>query len=179
VTLRHRNSGRDSPDESGVILIFVLAFVLGVGLALASLMGLASSSILNSNNLATQRSIDYAADGAITVAVQSVRYSGNDFSPSDYSPCMPSAPPVVINGQTIYTTCIQQLFNPSSGTTRVINFYACTDSACTSSTSLAQARVTFDDYSTGNTYVCTYEGDTSTCGSSMTVNSWTVNTGTS
>ena len=60
--------------------------------------------------------------------------------------------------------------------TRVINFYACQSRHVLSINTVLQAQIVFDDYPVTGLPHCTPGGSVSTCGSSMTVNSWIVET---
>jgi hypothetical protein len=174
-----RGRGRRAADgrggEAGAVLILALVFVLAIGLAVVSLANMATNDLVNSMNLNSQRSVEYAADSATSVAVQNVRYSGNPYSSSP-SNCLPSGGPLTLNGVNIWVDCTQQQFDPISGVTRVINFYACRSATCSSANAILQAEITFDDYSVGNTYSCAPGSSISTCGTAMTVDSWILET---
>jgi hypothetical protein len=174
-----KEAGTDaSESEAGVALILVLVFLLAIGLILVALATAASDDLVNSNNLAGQRSLEYAADGATTLAAQSVRYSGQSYSTTPTS-CLPGGS-VTINKKTIYVDCTYQSPPNAGSVTRAINFYACgTAAGCSSSNAIVQAQVYYNDYPPGNgtTPICTPGGETSTCGTAMTINSWIVETG--
>ena len=167
-------------EEEGVSLIFALIFILVAGLVLVALVSSAGNDIVNSTNMKDQSALEYAADGAGTLAVQSVRYSGDSYSsrPTD---CLPSAGTVQIDKQYMVVDCTQGQFNPNSGQTRQIDFaaYRCSSasiSSCSSS-ALLLAQVTFDDFSDNNTYQCDPgHGPIATCGTGMTVETWTITT---
>jgi type II secretory pathway pseudopilin PulG len=163
-------------DEKGVTLVLVLVFLFAIGLVLVALASAASGNLLNSSNLRSQRSVEYAASSAATMALQNVRYSGNPYSTTAPANCLPTNEPVTINNVSMQVQCTQAQYNPASGVTRVINFYACHTGTCSASNALLEAQVTFDDYSVANAYSCTYLGSTSTCGTAMTVNSWILET---
>jgi hypothetical protein len=161
-------------DEAGAALILALVFVLAVASVGVTLVSATGSDILNSSNLKAQRSLEYAADGATSLATQNVRYSGNNYStPGD---CLPNGSSVSLDGVNVTVDCSQQQFDPVSGVTRVVNFYACTAASCTSGNAVLQAQVTFDDYSVTNSYSCSPGGPTSTCGTAMTINTWILKT---
>jgi hypothetical protein len=165
----------DAHDERGAILVLALVFVLAIGLTVVSLANLATNDTVNSTNLANQRSLEYAADGATSMAVQNVRYSGNPYTSSPAS-CLPNGSSVNFGGTSMWVSCTRQQFNPVSGVTRVINFYACRTATCSSSNAVLQAQVTFDDYSVSNVYACTPGGSIATCGTAMTINRWILET---
>jgi hypothetical protein len=161
-------------DEAGVALILALVFILAVASVGVALVSATGSDLLNSSNLKTQRSLEYAADGATSMATQRVRYSGATYAtPGD---CLPNGSSVSLDGVNVTVDCSQQQFDPVSGVTRVVNFYACTAASCTSGNAVLQAQVTFDDYSVTNSYSCSPGGPTSTCGTAMTVNTWILKT---
>jgi Tfp pilus assembly protein PilX len=176
-TIRRRSRwDRDAHDDAGAVLVLALVFVLAIGLLVVSLANMATNDTVNSTNLTHQRSVEYAADSATSIAVQNVRYSGNPYSSSPAN-CLPNGGSMTINGTDIWVNCTQQQFNIFSGVTRVINFYACRSATCSSSKAVLQAQITFDDFSVSNSYSCTWPGGpTSTCGTAMTVNSWILET---
>ena len=162
-------------DDSGVTLILALVFLLAVGLLLVVLASTTGADLLNSTNLRGQRSIEYSADGVTTIAAQNARYSGNPYSSSP-TDCLPNGGSMSINGVVLAVYCTQQLWDPISGVTRVINLYACHSGTCSSANAVLQAQVTYDDYSVSNEYHCQYGGATSTCGTAMTIDSWILET---
>ena len=56
-------------EQRGQALILALAFLMFFGLVIGVLLSLASSSVLSSSQLRTQRSTVYAADGATDAAI--------------------------------------------------------------------------------------------------------------
>jgi hypothetical protein len=178
-TQQQRTSPR-SRDESGVALILALVFIVAIATIFLALGSFATGSLVNTQNLKAERAIEYAADGATTLAVQNVRYSGNPYA-SAAANCLPNGGSVTLNNIPVWVVCTQQSFAPLSGVTRVINFYACGQDpskvACTTTDSAIVAQVSYDDYATNNTSNCTSGGVTSTCGSAMTINSWVVQKG--
>lgn len=61
-------------DESGVTLLLALVFIVIGALALTALITFAGGALLNTANLNSQRTLEYAADSATDVAIQNVRY---------------------------------------------------------------------------------------------------------
>jgi hypothetical protein len=183
-------------DEDGAILLLALVFALVIALVLVALINLAGNDLHNTSNLKTQRNLEYAADGATTAAIQSVRNSylayngtlgaiGALCTPLGGAP--PGTPEVMtqVNGDSMIVDCTNQAYNPPgpspSAQTRVVNFYACASSntganACTTANALIQAQVTFDDYAPSGGYDCTGLGHTTTCGSAESIDSWVVET---
>lgn len=60
--------------EAGAVLVLVLVFLVAIGPILAALVTLSGSNLLNTNNLETQRNLEFAADTYIDGAIQAVRY---------------------------------------------------------------------------------------------------------
>jgi hypothetical protein len=63
-------------DEAGVTLILALVFLITIGVTLAALLDLATNDVLNTSNLKSQSSLEYAADGATDATIQWVQYGG-------------------------------------------------------------------------------------------------------
>jgi len=199
---------RPRRDESGAALLLALGFVLAIALILVAIASSASNDIASTSNLGSQRSLEFAADGAATLAVQNVRFSGNPYSgppsasnaPPATTDCLPNGTAgealgsyhsVTINGVQMSVFCIAQSDDAISSLTRVISFYACPTASITVLTPCATqsngtpyssvvlvALVTFDDYAINNSnqWCPPPVGKASTCGSSMTINSWVVET---
>jgi hypothetical protein len=177
-------------DESGVTLLLALVFLLAIGLNVVSIGSATSNNLLNSSNLNSQRSLEYAGDAATSIAVQNVRYSGNPYT-ATVTDCIPGGSPVPISGVNVWVSCSQLHYDPIAGTTRDINFFACTTkppvtaqdpggSKCfgngiqSPGAPILRADVVFDDFAVDNTKFCTVGGVTSTCGSAMQIDSWIV-----
>jgi hypothetical protein len=75
VLSEHRLSS-ERHDEAGLTLLLALVFLVTVSMVLLALLDFTSSDLLNSSNLKSQASLEYAADGATDAAVQWVRYGG-------------------------------------------------------------------------------------------------------
>ncbi|MGD0255653.1 MAG: hypothetical protein ABSB99_08910 [Acidimicrobiales bacterium] len=170
-------STRHQHGEDGASLILALVFMVVMSLLLLGLLELTGTALVNTYNLKSQRSLEYAADGAADIAVQNVRYSDNPYSASSTN-CLPgSVSSITLNGVSMSVDCTQQAYDPLSGLTREVNFYACTSALCTSSNAVLQAEVTFEDYSSDNTtYHCSPTTGLSTCGTGMLIDSWVVET---
>jgi hypothetical protein len=169
-------------NDEGVALILAVVLLAVAGLVFIALGRSAASNIMDTSSLQGQGSLEYAASGATDLAVQTVRYSGNTFSPNVLQACLPGPATVTINGVAVEVDCSQYQLNPNAANTREINFYACTphgapSPACNSSNALVYANITFDDYSLSGQNFCTYGGVTSTCGAAEQVNSWIVESG--
>jgi hypothetical protein len=187
-----------SKDESGAVLLLALVFILIVTFSILGLITFGGTGIKDAASLEGQRSLEYAADGATTAAIQAVRYSYYTFSNTTDNPqpqeCLPngasfslpdSAPPMTINGVPMMVDCIAGL--PSSSTpqfTRVITFYACTASNCSASNAVVAATVDFEDVNANANGVdeCSPPPvgggpfETTTCGMGETIQTWDVQT---
>jgi hypothetical protein len=187
---------RTGSDEEGAILILALIFVIIVTLSIFGLITFGGVGILNATNLQGQRSLEYAADGATTASIQSVRYSYYNFS-NDPQPvdCLPDGavltlPPnpttgisqsttadMPIDGDDMVVDCIAGL--PDSSVpqyTRIVTFYACLQAVapCTANNSIVAATVDFEDTSATGVDQCTGATAVSTCGVGETISSWVV-----
>jgi type II secretory pathway pseudopilin PulG len=171
-------------DETGGTLILALVYIIIVGMVVGALGGWISNDLNNSGRFNTASTEQSAARSTTEVAMQSIRYtpligaglSQTVATPSSPSYCWGSSSPsqlAAMNGYTMSAWC-STVFNSASTATRVVTFSVCLStisaSACAASP-LLQAVVTFDDYpATGgvvNSGACT-----STCGETMTINSW-------
>lgn len=171
-------------DETGGTLILALVYIIIVGMVVGALGGWIANDLNNSVRFSAAGSEQSAARSVTEVAMQSIRYtpligaglSQTVATPSNPSYCWGSTAPSqlnAINGYTMSAWC-STVFNPTSTATRVVTFSVCLStasaSACAASP-LLQAVVTFDDYpATGgvvNSGACT-----TTCGETMTINSW-------
>jgi hypothetical protein len=186
---RRRPHGGTSDGESGAILVLALVFMIVVAGVVTVLMDWSQNNLNNVSHFKSARSLQYALNGATQVAMQTERYQ---FTPTTSNPANPpicsNTVPVTIDGSEIEVWCSAQ-WTASSVSTRVVTFSACTQATtingvltpvspaptgttCAASPGL-QARVTFDDYSASSPLV-NPSPCTSTCGSSMTINTWKV-----
>jgi hypothetical protein len=183
------------PDEDGAILILALVFVLVVTTAIFGLITFGGAGIMNATNLKGQRSLEYAADGAATAAIQAVRYS---YLPFGYPPvdCLPDGailtinPPdnvtMTINGDQMVVDCAASILPPNyppQPQGRVIAFYACQQAdltgsplACYSGNAIVAVTVAFQDTSSAGVYECSTPTNTATCGTGESIISWDVQT---
>lgn len=168
-------------DERGATLVLALAFVILSGAILGALSTWISNDLRNTSNFSSAQVSQSALNSAVELAIQSIRYTpliGSDqtlnANPPSY--CWGSSPPstMTLNGESISVWC-STVWNPTSATTRVVTFYACSSSTSVSSCAASprlEAVVAFDDYdATGavpTTSICT-----TTCGTSMAIESWT------
>src|ERR1700674_4796335 len=86
-----------SGNEEGQILLIALAFITFVGVVGVALLSYAATNLHSTNVLRQLRAEEFAADGAVTVAVNSLRQNG--------WPCPTT--PVVLNNLTVVVTCKQ------------------------------------------------------------------------
>jgi len=174
-------------DEGGAILILALIFVIIVTLSIFGLITFGGTGILNAANLKGQRSLEFAADGAATAAIQAVRYSNYTFSQTGIADCLPDGAilnpatdtqSLTINNVTMWVDCAAtQLPSSQPSVSRAIIFYACqVATGCSGSNATVVATVYFDDTSPSGLNECSPPTETATCGSGMTIDSWVVET---
>ena len=165
-------------DESGAVLILAMVFMLAVGMAILSLLGLSGNDLVNTSHFNTVRSDSYAAGGATEVAIWNTRYSYTSATANPVQ-CAGTNPSVEINGQYFEDWC-NTVSNPGTSNTRVVTFYACPLTAATASVGLTsmcaqpslQAVVTFNDYNDLNVDQCLSNSVQGSCGTGMTLDSW-------
>lgn len=186
-------------NDEGAVLILALIFMLIVSLAIYGLVTFGGVGILNATSLKGQRSLEYAADGATSTAIQAVRYSPYAFSNPQPESCLPDGAElqltsssneasgtnfITINDVTMGVDCIASIASTTPQFTRVVTFYAClqpnaptTPTACVASNSIVAATVDFEDVNSSGVDNCSVSSDTlSTCGMGEEVASWTVQT---
>lgn len=198
-----RRLGNMENDEAGTALILALVFVFAVSLVFVAIVSLAGTSLLNTTNLRSQRSLEFAADGATSAAVQWVRNacpydsSGGANCSGMYTgstnQCLPNnTTSTTINGVAVSVVCESLSAAPPAGQpplpSRTIQFFTCRSSvalnACNSTGSnasnlLLQAQVTFEDLDPNNNNTCVPSpppGTSSSCGIGMTISYWDVST---
>jgi len=171
-------------DEAGAVLVLALVFLIVVGAIVGSLATWTMNDLNNTSHFTSARSLQYAANSATEVAIQSIRYNpllGTDqtlnASPPSYcwgnasTPALPS-----IDGENFAVWC-STVWNYRSSNTRVVTLSTClvtpteTAASCAASPFL-QAVVSFDDYPAGGTAAYDTAPCVVYCGTNMTVNSW-------
>jgi hypothetical protein len=182
-------------DEGGAILILALVFILLISFSVLGLLTFGGTGIKDSASLQGQRSLEYAADGATTAAIQAVRYSyyafngtpgpqnnftnpAGDCLPDGAVMTVPDTQTLTINGVTMTVDCTGSLYTipvPQQNT-RIVTFYACQQSSCTSDNAVLAATVAFQDLSTAGIYDCYDAPDSASCGTAMIIQSWTIET---
>jgi hypothetical protein len=182
-----------SPGESGAALIMALIFLLALGLVISAVATLATGSFTTSINLGQERAVEANAESAATMAIDYVRFKysgawdnlGNSVSP----PVVPSGGTTPLNCmpadaayEGIVTYCAMGTPAPTSGASRVVEFFACPSNVGAGTTSnpcsgeFLFTVVTFDDLppnSAGTSNLCD-STHAITCGLGMTVDTWDV-----
>ena len=127
-----------STDETGAVLIIALVFILTMGLLIGVLVTLATTNLAASTNLQNLRAGQYAADGALEAAVQTVRYSDaiETSSKCGTTSVVSVAIPVVGGSDNIGVWCS----SASLGGSRQVSFWACPTSAPSGCQNLAQGQ---------------------------------------
>jgi hypothetical protein len=189
-------SNSETRSEDGAILILALIFMLIVSFAIYGLVTFGGVGILNATNLKGQRSLEYAADGAVTAAIQAVRYSPDTFSNPQPVSCLPdgavlqltsdndeasSTASMKINGVPMAVDCIAGLASATPQFTRVVTFYACSQTngpeLCVAGNSVVAATVDFEDVTSSGVDQCSASTNTLvTCGVGEEIATWAVQT---
>jgi hypothetical protein len=181
-------------DETGALLILALVFILVISVIAGSLTMWVTNDLNNTGKFDSAQSYESAANSAVEVAIQYVRYNfaAQTLNAVPPQPCWTAAPSVsqeTFNGQTVSVWCTTT-WSPLSANTRVVTFYACRSNfsgtvlladmntaatACALSPML-QATIAFDDFpstiSASNCPPGSLVGGTNTCGTTLTIESW-------
>jgi hypothetical protein len=169
----------DRHNQDGAVLILALVFLVAVSTIVIALLGFAGNDLKNVANFQQGRTLKGAADSAMEVAIQEVRYSSTACPSSGL--VIPIPNPNSSNDVTIRIWC-----NPPTETesptaaSRVITFQACSESAfqnnqCSPTNNpYLTTIVTFDDFASSNLIASTTPC-TTTCGASESINSWVFN----
>ncbi|MDA8048260.1 MAG: hypothetical protein M0Z30_23980 [Actinomycetota bacterium] len=152
--LAHREA-----DESGITLILVMVLLLGVCVLLVSLIGISSDDILNSQNVLSQRTNEYALDAAATTALQLVR-----FDPAD---CTGGPQTIQIASNPAHIECSPGT-SPTGQRQAVIS--VCVVNPC----SAALADLTVTASFTDGPECPPGSGQAAECGESIQIESWTL-----
>jgi Tfp pilus assembly protein PilX len=102
-------------DDDGQALLLALAFLLFFGLVIGVILGFAEASVRATTNLREQRSIAYAADGAMDGAIQYAR-THLEAGAFGANPCITYT--TTLNGKTATVTCVS-VGNPLNADRRV------------------------------------------------------------
>jgi hypothetical protein len=100
-----------SRDDSGTSLIIALFFILIVAITITALITFAGGALLNTANLRTQRSREYAANTGTDLAIQAVRYGSSAY---DTFTGTPVTPPTTCFGPVTLSTSGPSTPSPTS-----------------------------------------------------------------
>lgn len=167
------------------MLVLALIFMVVTALVVVSLTAWEGNNIRDIGSLKYGRSALYSSDGALQVAIANTRYTYPSSTSGFCSntPSQASTNPFTIDGVAVAVWCTTT-FNPSTCPSGVgvctrqetLSAYPaaqCTSASC-SGNWYVQAVVYFDDFSSSSVNDCTVSGAQTTCGSTMTVYSWIV-----
>jgi len=148
---------RSAQPERGAALLLAIAVIVVVGLIMASLFPLITTSLHDRTVLDSVRDRQYAADGAVEYAVSRVRGIGGA-GPGLASCGGPDARSV--NGVTIRVDCTNVPTLTTRGyLQRNVIFTACVDTspsaACTDASAVARAQVNYETSGSGVSPVIT------------------------
>jgi hypothetical protein len=171
---------RSSNDE-GAVLILALVFLVAVALVLLALVSLAGTNLVATSKLQAQRNLEYAADSLVDGAIQTVRSEAPNPLPNPACPNFPSNASLQPNGENLIVECTMGI--PAGFYGRIVEFDACAAPAASFATcqsgAIVRAEVVFNDVSkscsSGATPGC-YGGTPGFWGTSVTIESWTVET---
>jgi hypothetical protein len=176
-------------DERGALLVLVLIFLVVVSLVVGGLLTTLRSDLANTANLAAARSLEYDAQTATNLAMQSIRYTpllapGQTLNASPPMPCWAAGPGgkygsaypshvVGADGVDVAAWCTTQWF-PTSARTRVVTIVACQatmGNANCAANPVLESVVSFNDYPPSVTNP-TYGQCIVYCGTGITLESW-------
>lgn len=151
--------GSRQDSQSGSVLILALVYIISISLVVGALADWAMNDLNNTTHFKSASSLDYAATGAMNVAISSIRYTPllpntpTRNVPTATSYCWtpntsaPASDPtgvsqVTINSVTVAVWC-STVPTPAHNPSRVVTFYACQSSlTSTSSTATVNAAMT-------------------------------------
>jgi hypothetical protein len=183
-----------SDDESGAMLILALIFITIISVVAGSLTTWATNDLNNTGKFNAALNFESSANSAVELALQNVRnsFAAQTLNAVPPQPCWttsPSVSQVAFNQQTVSVWCSAN-WSPVSSSTRIVTISACLSNlpatptlavmnaaatACAASP-LVQTVVAFDDFpATISASNCPpgSGGVSSTCGTKLTVLSWT------
>ena len=164
--------------------MLALLFLVAISLVLTAMASWATNDLNNSSRFGSARSLQFAANSATELALQSIRYTpllspGQTLNTSPPSYCWGSGPTSELTGSSsvdgvgVEVWC-STVWTPASADTRVVTFSTCLAGVSASACALnpvLQSVVAFDDYppgvSTPNNGVCAVY-----CGTGLTIESW-------
>lgn len=154
-------------------------------MVMIALVDWVGNDLRNTANFTAAQSFQSTANSASQVALQNVRYNfmSQTLNASPPDPCWTTSPTpslLLLNGQSVYSWCTTSW---STGTVqgRVVTISTCLSSISAASCAqspLLQAVVTFGDYqknygfATCNPVAVPSPSGSTTCGTTMTVNTW-------
>jgi len=118
----------EMPDrrQSGAILVLALIFLLIGSFVVIPLAGLATTNLQATAPFITERQLEYAADGAMDLAIETVRYSATQGYPGGTCGSITTT----LNGQTVTVDCTSEAPGTSGAAgeddeSRYVSFVAC------------------------------------------------------
>ena len=170
-------------SECGATLLLALVFITVVSLLAIALVQLAGNDLTATVQFKNAQANQSATDSVTNVAIYQSRYNfpSDLYPPTTPQPCWgSSSATLTLNNVEVAAWC-QVTYNPTSKDSRIVTIYSClysvapTGSSCAAAP-LTTAVVTFDDFpiSLGGTNCIpgSVAKPSSTCGTSMTLNSW-------
>ena len=184
-------------DESGATLILALIFIFAVSVIVSSLTSWVTNDLNNTGKFDAALQFESTANSAVELAIQNTRFNFaiqtlNAVPPQPCWTTSPSVSQIALNTQTVSVWCTTS-WAPMSASTRVVTFFVCQSNfvgtptlsimnaaatACALNP-LLQTVIAFDDYpNTISASNCPpgSGGAGSTCGTKLTVKSWTFGT---
>jgi hypothetical protein len=189
-------AGGGARDESGAVLILALVFLVTVSVIVGALTDWVTNDLMNTASFNSTQTLDSSATNAVTLGVQSIRYTpllyntstlaDETLNASPPSYCWGSGPSQAFN-MNVYCSSV---WNPTKAATRKVTVSACRISpalqpgtpayiatwaagqASCAAAPLLQAIVTFDDYPPTGVSGPSQVQCVTYCGSTLTVNSW-------
>jgi len=158
--------------EDGATLVLALVFMIIVALVLVPLVTFSGNGLQNTSNLLQEQSLEYRSNGAVEVAIQTVRYTDGTYTGGS---CFGSGSSTVQIGQAsqenppVHVNCVTVTPPPTdTGASREVNVYACGSTNCSATNYTVSATVDFQD---GATCSPTSIG---ACGEIESIKSWLV-----
>ncbi len=157
MTPRSRVRATHDPEQ-GTVLVLTIVVMVVIGMISAGLLAIITSGVQQRTTLDVARNREYAADGAIETAIARVR--GITTAPGvGLVACAPNGPDyLTLNGVSIRVDCVNAPAITTLGVLeRDVVFTACVDAspsvACTDSTAVIRAQVSFQTASPGSTAI--------------------------
>ena len=124
---RHR-----AGDEQGAVLLLAIGFITFIGVIAVVLLNYATTNILATDQLRVLRARQFSGDGAVDLAINSIRSGGSAGYSSNT--CVTSAyGPITLNGAQYRVSCT----GTSNASTADVTFSACQSTSGTCSPSAA------------------------------------------